>query len=120
MTPRDFTARVTVGTCIVTAALGFLAAWLGGMPAGVGVLAGGVLALVDFRWLTAQATATSPVGPPRVAWILGAGARFAILLTSCAGLLITAAVHPVALVLGFSVLPFQVIAHGLRAARRGA
>ena len=49
MTPGELTTRVTLDTCAVVAALAAVAAWLGGAPAGLGVLAGGALAMVNFR-----------------------------------------------------------------------
>ena len=119
MTPTDFTARLTAGTSAATVVVALVAAWFGGRPAGIGVLAGGVLALVDFRWLVAQAAAMTAPSQARTVWLIGAGARFAVLLTSCAALLITGAAHPVALVLGLSVVPCQVVFQGLREARRG-
>ena len=118
MTPGDFTTRLTVGTGVVTVALALLAAWLAGASAGVGVLAGGVLAVVNVRWLIARALAASAAGSHSTARLVGAGVRFAILLVACGVLLATRLAHPVALLLGFSVLPCQVIAQGLRAARR--
>ena len=119
MTPTDFTARLTAGTSVVTVTLALVAAWLVGWTAGIGVLAGGALALVDFRWLVAHVAATMGTGRARGGWLIGAGVRLGVLFASCAALLITGAVHPVALVLGLSVLPCQVIVQGLRLARRG-
>ena len=43
--------RVTVETCALVLALATAGAILGGMSGGVGVLAGGALAVVNFRWL---------------------------------------------------------------------
>ena len=45
--------RVTVETCALVLALAAAAVILGGMPAAVGVLAGGAIAVVNFRWLAA-------------------------------------------------------------------
>src|SRR5207247_732847 len=59
MTPSELRRRVTLDTCAAAAALAAPAAWIGGAPAGLGVLAGGVLAIVNFRWLAARAAAVT-------------------------------------------------------------
>jgi hypothetical protein len=118
MSPSKLTAQVTLDTCALVAALAALGAWLGGAPAAVGTLAGGGLAVVNFRWLAARASAaTLAGGAPVVAWLIGAGLRFTACMAACALLLLTGWAHPVALVAGFSVLPCDVIARGLAAAR---
>ena len=118
MTPSELTARVTLDTCAAVAVLAALCGWLGGAPAGLGVLAGGALAVVNFRWLAARVSAaTLAGGAPTVAWLIGAGLRFTACMAACALLLLTGWAHPVALVAGFTVLPCDVIARGLAAAR---
>src|SRR2546430_7796623 len=59
MTPSNMTARVTAATCVLVAALAAPAGWLGGSTAALGVLAGGALAVVNFRWLAARAVAVA-------------------------------------------------------------
>jgi ATP synthase I chain len=118
MTPGELTTRVTLDTCAAVAALATVAAWLGGAPAGLGVLAGGALAVVNFRWLVARASAAISAGnASSSAWLVGAGLRFAACTVACALLLTTGWAHPVALVAGFTVLPCDLIARGLAAAR---
>ena len=118
MTPTDLTARVTHDACVAVAALAVLGAWLGGGTAVVGTVAGGALAVVSFRWLTSRAAAAAAAGgTPAGAWVLGAGLRFGVCMAACALLLSTGWAHPVALVLGVSVLPCAVIVEGLRAAK---
>ncbi|PYN49841.1 MAG: hypothetical protein DMD95_00115 [Candidatus Rokuibacteriota bacterium] len=118
MTPGELTTRVTLDTCAVVAALAAVAAWLGGAPMGVGVLAGGALAVVNFRWLVARASAATAAGNAAAsAWLVGAGLRFAVCIVACALLLTTGWAHPIALVAGLTVLPCDLIARGLAGAR---
>jgi hypothetical protein len=117
MTPRELTTRVTLDTCVAVVPLAMLGAWLGGTPAAVGAVAGGALAIVNFRWLAARAAAPAAGGAPVVAWLVGSGLRFTACLGACALLLLTGWAQPVALVVGFTVLPCDVIARGLAATR---
>ncbi len=119
MTPSNVTARVTAATCALVAALAAPAGWLGGSTAALGVLAGGALAVVNFRWLAARAVAVaSSAGVAGGAWLVGAGLRLAAFAAACAVLLALEWAHPVALLAGLSVLPCAVIVEGLRAASR--
>ena len=118
MTPSELTARVTLDTCAAVAALAALGWWLLGAPIGLGVLAGGALAVVNFRWLVARAAiATATGSASAAAWILGAGLRFAACAGACGILLAYGWAHPIALVAGFTVLPCDLIARGLESAR---
>lgn len=117
MTPSNVTARVTAGTCALVAALAAPAGWLGGQTAALGVLAGGALAVVNFRWLAARAVAAaSSAGVAGGAWLVGTGLRLAAFAAACAVLLALEWAHPVALLAGLSVLPLALIVEGLRAA----
>ena len=118
MTPSELTTRVTLDTCAAVGALAALGGWLGGAPIGLGVLAGGVLAVVNFRWLVARAFVATEIGSTSsAAWMLGAGLRFAACAGACGILLAYGWAHPVALVAGFTVLPCDLIARGLESAR---
>jgi len=118
MTPSELTTRVTLDTCAAVAALAALGWWLLGAPIGLGVLAGGALAVVNFRWLVARATiATATGSASAAAWIVGAGLRFAACAGACGILLAYGWAHPIALVAGFTVLPCDLIARGLESAR---
>ena len=119
MTPNELTTRVTLDTCAAVAALAALVWWLAGESAGLGVLVGGALAVVNFRWLVARAfVATSTGSASAAAWIVGAGLRFVACTVACGILLATGWAHPIALVAGFTVLPCDLIARGLASARR--
>ncbi len=112
--------RVTLETTIAVVVLALPAAWLGGASAGIGVLAAGLLTLGNFWWLSRAASAAGASGAPRrelAGWIAAAGARFAVLFTALAALCAGGYAHPVAVVVGLTVLPCALIARGLRAAR---
>jgi hypothetical protein len=111
MTPSELTTRVTLDTCGAVAALAALGWWLLGAPIGLGVLAGGALAVVNFRWLVARAAIAAAT------WVLGAALRFVACAGACGLLLAYGWAHPIALVAGFTVLPCDLIARGLESAR---
>lgn len=122
MTPSELRGRVTLDTCASAAALAALATWIGAAPAGLGVLAGGALAIVNFRWLVARATAvmnasTSTPSAAASGWLVGSGLRFGASLAACTLLLATGWAHPIALIVGFTLLPCDLIVRGLAAAR---
>ena len=118
MTPSELTTRVTLDTCAAVLALAGLAGWLLGAPSGVGILAGGALAVVNFRWLVMRTSLALTTGSTSAAaWIVGAGLRFAGCAAACGALLAYGWAHPIALVAGFTVLPCDLIARGLASAR---
>ena len=112
--------RVTLETTIAVVALALPAAWLGGASAGIGVLAAGLLTLGNFWWLSRAASAAGASGARRrdlAGWIVAAGARFTVLFAAFAALCAGGYAHPVAVVVGLTVLPCALIARGLRTAR---
>jgi hypothetical protein len=121
MTPGELTARVTLDTCAAAAVLAAVGGLVVGAPAAGGVLAGGALAVLSFRWLVARAAIVMAAGgAPVAAWVVGAGLRFAACMVACALLLKSGWADPIALVVGFTVLPCDVVVRGLAAARGGA
>ena len=121
MTPGELRGRVTLDTCAAVAALAAPGAWVEGIPGGLGVMAGGLLAIVNFRWLVARASAATALGTGAGAaasvWLLGSGLRFGACLGACTLLLATGWAHPIALLVGLTVLPCDLIARGLAAVR---
>ena len=110
--------RVTRETAVAVVALALPAAWLGGASAGVGVLAAGLLTLGNFWWLSRAASTAAASGARRremAGWIVAAGARFTVLFAAFAALCAGGYAHPVAVVVGLTVLPCALIARGLRA-----
>ena len=119
---NDLRLRVTLATAIVVAALALVAAWLAGPTGAIGILAAGALTVGNFWWLARAATSAGDPAAPRrevAGWILGSGARYAVLFVAFAALCAGGYAHPVAVVVGLSVLPCAVIAQGLRSARQG-
>ncbi len=116
----EFRARVTLETVLALAALTVPAAWLAGSSGAIGVLAAGAFVVGNFWWLSrAAAAAGAPsAAPPQVAgWIFAAGIRFTVLFAAFAVLCAGGYAHPVAVVLGLSVLPCALVVQGLRDAR---
>jgi hypothetical protein len=120
MTPSELTAGVMVRSAVVLAVLAAGAGALGGRTAACGLLAGGALALGNFRWLASTALAVSAAdGPVRGArWLPWAGLRLAALLTGAAAVLLSGWAHPVAVVAGLTVVPGALVAAGLRGGRQ--
>jgi hypothetical protein len=121
MTPGELKARVTVATCAGALLLALPFAWLAEWSAALGILAGGALAVVNFRWLVARAdVAAAAPGLAGAVWYVGAALRFALVATVAGLLFVSGWAHPVALLAGFTVLPCALIALGLHAARQEA
>src|SRR5260370_30940215 len=118
MSPGRLPSGVTADACALALALAAPAAWLAGAAAALGVLAGGALALLTFRWLATRALAVT-AGDARGAWAIGAGIRLAALAAASAVLLGLEWAHPVALLAGPAVVPFPVNDHGLRRPGQG-
>lgn len=123
MIRTDFTSCVALETTAIVVVLALPAAWIGGPSAALGVLAGGLLSAGNFWWLSRQARAAcdAVTGAARCdGWMLLSGLRLLVAAGACGILLVTGWIHPVALLVGLTVLPYEVIARGLRASRAGA
>jgi hypothetical protein len=123
MIRADFTSRVALEATVIVAVLALPAAWIGGLSAALGVLAGGLLSVGNFCWLSRQARAACDAVSGvarRDGWMLLSGLRLLVATAACAILLATGWIHPVALLVGLTVLPYEVIAQGLRASRAEA
>jgi len=121
MTPNELTARVQTAGVVLAVAVAAGAIALGGVPAALGVLTGGMLALANFRWLASTALAASGVvaqDPPR-AWLPWTALRFAMLTVAAAAVLLTGWAHPAAVLVGLTVVPCALVVAGLRGARDG-
>src|SRR2546430_3177596 len=69
MTPSDVTTRVTTAACVLGVVLAIPAGWFGGPTVALGVLAGGALAVANFRSLATRAIAVvSGAGGAGAAW----------------------------------------------------
>jgi len=119
MTPGELRARVTVATCAGAVVMALPVAWLAGSSAALGILAGGALAVVNFRWLAARAdVAAAAPGLAGALWYVGAALRFSLVAVVAGLLFVSGWAHPVALLAGFTVLPCALVALGLQAARQ--
>ena len=112
--------RVTVDAGAFALALALGGAWLGGRTMLLGVLAGALLALADFWWLSARLERVGEDAPGALAWLGAAGLRLAGVAVAVALLFVTGWFHPVGLVAGLAVLPCALVTRGLRLARKGA
>jgi hypothetical protein len=108
--------RVMAESGAIVVAGAALATWLAGVAGGLGVLAGGAIAILDFGWLARRVTAASASGAT-AGFLLAAGLRLAAVAAAAAAVFATGVAHPVALVAGLTVLPCALVANGLRAAR---
>lgn len=118
--PGDLSARVTMSGLAAVLALTAAAGWIGGAQWAAGVAGGGAIALVNFRWLARSvADIAALAGEDRTAVVGWRGMWLRHLLTVGAlGFFVGGGwAHPLAVIVGLSVLPPVLVAQGLRAAR---
>jgi hypothetical protein len=113
MRPWTFLGRVTVETALAILILATAATVIFGLPAGIGLVAGGVLSVGNLWWLTGAALAAFD---GRRGWPVTAGLRFAAVAGGAAAVFATGLAHPVAVVVGLTVVPCELIVRGLRSA----
>jgi hypothetical protein len=116
---RDLVGSVTARGALALVPLAGAAAYVAGLPGFLGVLAGGAVALWDFRWLSAashRAVALVRDGRVHPLWLLGLGLRHLSVFAAVGAVLWSGYVHPLALVVGLSALPPVLIVQALRAA----
>jgi len=117
MSPNEFLRRVTVDTALVVGVVALVAASLDGSAAGIGVVAGGALAVGNLWWLVGRPPAVSSSRDARARWALAAVLRLAVIAGACAALLASRLAHPVGVLIGLTVLPGALVVRGLREAR---
>jgi hypothetical protein len=117
MTATTFVTRVTIDAGVGLAILACLAGWLAGPSVGIGVVAGGALALGNLWWLAGRVLAASVATPGAARWSVGAVIRLAVTGAALAIVLGTSLAHPLGIVAGLTVLPFALIARGLALGR---
>jgi hypothetical protein len=115
-----FRTRVTMDAGLLALGLALAGGWFAGRTAFLGVLAGAILALGDFWWLSARADGVGDTAPSVTVWVGTAGLRLAGMAIAVALLFVTGAFHPLALVIGLAVMPCALVTRGLRMAREGA
>jgi hypothetical protein len=116
----DFARRVTLTVSLLAAVGVLLAVWGWGARAGVGVLVGAAVAVLNFAWLArglAQVAAAFAGGRPRRRWILALSVRYLVSFTALAAPVALGWAHPAALGVGLTALPLALTVEGWRAAR---
>ena len=119
MTVSELAARVTVQAAGVVLAGALITTGLGHPTIALGILAGGVLGVGSFRWLTRSATAlTGTLGgePVRAWWLIAAGLRFTVMFAAISVVVVSGWAHPIGLMAAFVVVPTLLIVHGLNTA----
>jgi hypothetical protein len=114
MTAIGFVKRASLETVVVVSVLALAAGFVFGQSAGLGVLAGGSLAVANLWSLARRAVAATD--GPSVKWSLGAVLRLGGVAAAVALVLASGSAHPVAIVAGLTVLPCVIVARGLAAA----
>jgi len=111
--------RVTGTMLLALVAVTICGGIIAGRPAALGTLAGGLIALGSFRWVArGVAGASMSLAGRGIAFSgLAVGVRHVVLFSALAFVLWSGAAHPVAVLVGLSLLPPVVIALGLSAAR---
>ena len=117
MTTPELESRALLWGAVLVAALAAAAAVAGGTPAALGVVGGGAIGLVNFRWLCRDAT--------RLAQAVTAGgvARWRLLpalfrqlgaLSALGALMMSEVAHPAGVAVGLAALPPTLLIQGLR------
>jgi hypothetical protein len=117
VSPLELTSRMTWESSGAVAILSLVSGLAGGLPVGVGVGAGGALAIANFRWLAGRVVGVLEDGPAPGGWALGFGLRLAVLACATAGLMASGLAHPLGVVVGLTVLPCALVLRGLRQAK---
>ena len=123
MTPGtmpDLTTRVTWAGAWTVAALSADAWWIAGMPAAAGVTGGGVISIINFRWLARdlrRAVALVADGQAGLARVGRVGLRQLFTFGALGALVAQGWAHPVAVGVGLAALPPVLLAQGLLSSR---
>ena len=118
--PGDLSARVTMSGLAAVLAVTAAAGWIAGAEGAAGVAGGGAVALVNFRWLARSVVGIAALareGQPVGVRFGGIWLRHLAAFGGLGLLLGSGLAHPLAVIVGLSVLPPVLVAQGLRAAR---
>jgi hypothetical protein len=116
MSVSELRVRVAVESAVIVVALALVAAMLGGARVGLGVLAGGALAVGSFWRLAGDAAGLASESAVSGRWLIASALRFGGLAAATGVLLVLDWAHPAALVVGLTILPCDLVAQGLRLA----
>lgn len=114
MSASRLRVRVAAESAAIVVGLALVATVLGGARVGFGVFAGGALALASFWRLAGDAVGASGEVASAGRWLIASALRFGGLALVTGALLIFDWAHPVALVVGLTILPCDLVAQGLR------
>jgi len=117
MMERRLTTGVTRQTALAALVTALAGGWLGGVSGALGVLTGGALALLSFRLLAARLAAIGAGSTLTAPWAMVAGLRFAVVSGVAIALIVAGWAHPIAWLVGYTLLPLAVVTQGLRLAR---
>jgi len=115
MSVSELRVRVAAESAVIVVGLALVAALLGGARVGLGVLAGGALAVGSF-WRLAGDAAGLASGTASGRWLIASALRFGGLAAAIGVLLVLDWAHPAALVIGITIVPCDLVAQGLRLA----
>jgi len=116
MSASELRGRVTAESAAIVIGLALVATLIGGLRVGLGVLAGGALAVGSFWRLAGDAAGLASGSAVSGRWLLASALRFGGLAVATGVLLVLDWAHPAALVLGLTILPCDLVAQGLRLA----
>ena len=116
----ELATRVTVQAGAVFLAGALMAASLGHPGVALGIVTGGALGVLNFRWLARSAMRVTDAlggGPVRGWWLLVAGVRFIVMFAAISVVVASGWAHPLGLMGALAVVPALLVIHGLRSAR---
>jgi hypothetical protein len=116
MSVSELRVRVAGESAAIVVALAAVAAMLGGARVGLGVLAGGALAVGSFWRLAGDVAGLASGSAASGRWLIASALRFGGLAAATGVLLVLDWAHPAALVVGLTILPCDLVAQGLRLA----
>ncbi len=119
MSVSELRVRVIAESAAIVVGLALVATLFGGARVGLGVFAGGALAVGSFWRLAGDAAGASAGTTASGRWLIASALRLGGLAVVTAGLLVLDWAHPAALVFGLTILPCDLVAQGLRLARVG-
>ncbi len=114
---RDLVGRASATALTALVPVSLICGWLAGWPGALGALSGGLLSLGSLHWLSRGVRSTTVFlagGRAHPLWGIALGLRYTVLFGAVVALLWSGIAHPVALLVGLSVLPPVLIVLGLR------
>jgi MFS family permease len=115
----DFATRVIVGGSATAVLCALVGAFVGGVPALIGVGVGAAVAIGNFAWLARAAVSTAePTSRRRTRVVALLLIRHLVTFAALGAPVAAGVVHPLALAAGLTVLPVTLTIQGLRTVRQ--